>query len=263
MIRLFLLLLACVAGAWYVAEAIKQHGPGYVYIYLHPYSLETSIWFGLLLLAGLVAGLYLVTRIVVFILYQLVAMGYLPRHFLRRRAGKLHYQGQVAFLGENWRLASKKLGKAARYSETPFMDYVMAARASLAAGDVETARQHAAHAGAAVDVDPAILALLQLDIARLESGVLQQQFLLEKMLQEHGHTPGLLGRALDIYQREKQWEKLQALLPAIRKHKLLDDARWRTLQEQVRVATGGRPAPGLALKQVWEKAGKALAGKSA
>ena len=118
MIRFFLLILACMAGAWWLAEAIRDHGPGYVYLQFGAYTLETSAWFGFLLLAALVAALYVAARLASWGFYHLVMVGRLPRVFLAGRARKQHRTAVMAFLGEEWGNAAKKTGNTSEQSET-------------------------------------------------------------------------------------------------------------------------------------------------
>lgn len=240
MIRVFLLLLACVASTWYLADSIKQKGPGYVYVYYDQYSMETSFWFFLLLMTGLVAGLFILVKAISLLLYYLVKIGYLPKFFLMGRARKFRYQGHLAFLNQQWKLSAKKMGKAAKNSETPFLDYLMAARAYLAVNDIPSATSNAGMAKNTSDYDAESHAMLLMDITIAQGDAFRQQQSIKALLDENPGKPAVLMRAIKIYREQKQWLALQLLLPAIKKHHVLAEADYSDLLAAV--ATGLMPA---------------------
>ncbi len=259
MIRVFLLLLATMAGTWYLADSMKQKGPGYVYIYYNQYSVETSFWFFLFLLIGVVVGLFVITKSISLLLYYLVKIGYLPKFFWMSRAKKLRYQGNLAFLNQQWRLSGKKMGKAAKNSETPFLDYLMAARANLAAKDIESAQKNADFARHASDFDASSQALLELDILIAKGDTTSQAKAVRNLLDSNTDKPAVLLRAIRIYREQKQWHSLQALLPLIKKHRVLSQPEYCDVLADI--AIGIMPAltsmtQRQDLKAVWKSVAK-------
>jgi HemY protein len=229
MIRIFLLLLACISGAWYVGDAIKQKGPGYVYVYYNHYSLETSFWFGLLLAIGLVVGIFIITKLMYWFLYYLVRVGYLPKFFGVSRSKKLKLQGSLAYINGQWQLAGKKLAKAAKNSESPFIDYVMAAKANLAMNQIAAAAEQAKLAEQCKDFDAVTYALLELDIAIANNDAEQQEQHLLHMLVEHGEHYSVLSKAIEIFRAQKKWRAIQNLLPSIKKRHVLNEQEYANL----------------------------------
>lgn len=258
MIRVFLLLLACMAGTWYLADSIKQKGPGYVYIYIDPYSIETSFWFFLLLLVAVVTGLFILTKGISLFLYYLVKIGYLPRFFWMSRARKLRYQGNLAFLNQQWRISAKKMAKAGKNSETPFLDYLMAARANLAVKDIESAIKNASLAKNATDLDASSYALLELDILIAQGRSGGQAQAIKKLLDGNADKPPVLLRAIRVYRAEKQWQSLQALLPLIKRHKVLSPSEYSDVLADI--AVGIMPSfTGIEQRQDLKKLWKSVA----
>lgn len=229
MIRVFLLLLAAMAGTGYLANSIKQKGPGYVYVYFNQYSLETSFWFALLLLAGVVAGLFVLLKLFSLLAFYLVKIGYLPRFFWMGRAKKLRYQGTLAFLNQQWSVSGKKLGKAGKNSETPFLDYLMAARASLAANNIEAACNNMALARQAADFDAASFDLLELDIAIADGKGVNRQQAIQALLDKPGNKAPVVSRAIAFYRQQQQWQLVRELLPLVKKHKVLSADEYANL----------------------------------
>jgi HemY protein len=259
MIRVFLLVLASMAGTWYLADSIKQKGPGYVYIYYNQYSVETSFWFFLFLVVGLVVGTFLITKIISLLLYYLVKIGYLPKFFWMNRAKKLRYQGNLAFLNQQWQMAGKKMARAAKNSETPFLDYLMAARANLAVNDIAAAVNNAGLAKKASDFEAGSHALLELDILIAQGDTINQPQSIKKLLDNHADKPAVLLRAIRIYRQQKQWQALQALLPLIKKHKVLSQPDYCDVLADITVGimpTLTSASQRQDLKALWKSAAK-------
>lgn len=239
MTRLFLLLLATVAGAGYLANAIKEKGPGYVYVYFDQYSIETSVWFAIAIIACLVVIIVVLIRFLPWCTALLYKLGYFPRSFFIGRAKKLAYEGKLAFLNQQWRIAAKKLSKAGKNSRTPFIDYVMAARSALTIGDIETALSCAKLAKDSHDFDAVTYELLQIDLAMAETLSAEQELALQTLLDKHPTEPVFLDRAVMLYTELGKWQLLQQLLPKLKKYKVYDEKSYA--QVLVNMATGLMP----------------------
>ncbi len=221
MIRVFLLLLVSVAGFWYLADTLKQLGPGYVLVYYNQYSVETSFWVALLVNILFVIGLYGLFRLSIVVIRHLVKLGLLPQNFRSNKAKKLQYQGTLAFLGQHWLQASEQLSKSAKNSQTPFLNFVMAARASLAAGDLTKTQAHIDSAIKQDDIDELSVSLLQLDLYIQQKDGAAANRVLQKLLKNSPKQSAVLHKAIEVYQKEKNWLHLQQLLPRIKKAKIL------------------------------------------
>ena len=235
MIRYFLLLLACMAGTWYLVDTIKQNGPGYVLISYNNYTVETSFWFACLLLVGVVAIVYGAIRLLVFLFLNAIRLGLLPENYSRKRAARLETKGTQAFIDQHWSQAGTQLLKAAKKSDNPFLDQVMAARAYLASGNLEQADACWKIAKTLPNRDKLSLELLELDIAFAKNNIHKANALLDELLRYTGNKPPVLARAITIHSSTQNWEALSKLLPKIRKQQVLVGNSLLQLQEKIAI----------------------------
>lgn len=208
MIRAFILLLAVLAGGWFVADSMKHLGPGYVLVYFNHYSLETSIWVGSLLLFIAVLLCYVLIRLVMRVL-QLSSMTWSWRSNRKRL-----WLGQSisAFLQGNYADAERF---ALRNGQ--FEDYILAARAALMAENAERARELVKKAAMAEGVDAFALGLLHYDVAVYQEQNQEAKQLLERLIEQKPQHIAVLKRAVDYYLLHQQPENLLKLLPTLQK----------------------------------------------
>lgn len=259
MIRFFLLLLLTVLGGWYLADLLRQKGPGYVLIYYDHYSLETSVWVFAAFLMISVGLLMLGYKLLGLLFRYLLKIGFLPKVLGERQARKLQYLGTLAFLDENWPEAASQLGKSAKNSDTPFLNLLMATRASLAEENYEQAQSYLASAGKLADADELSLAMLQLDLALAQKDTDKAEFLLKKQLTAFAQDKRFLRKAVAVYQAEQDWAQLQALLSRVKKVKAFSAEELEQLEKQA--LTGLLQKARLqkdltAAQQLWKNAGK-------
>jgi HemY protein len=152
--RLFIVgLLALLAGVGIVA--LIETEPGYLLIAYGGYTVETSFWVGIVLIAtrGAVA-----LRAAAFpappASSPASVLNWAGARRLRQSA-RLSSRGQISFIEGNWR-ARKQLLRGARYSESPLLNYLMAARASYRLQEPEAMREYLAAGGGFSDIDASI-----------------------------------------------------------------------------------------------------------
>jgi len=259
MTRLFLLLLVAITGSWYVASAIKEIGPGYVYVFFNQYSIETSVWFALFLLICLVLVIFLAIKIIPWGIALLSRIGYWPSHWRMGRAKKLSEEGRLAFLNGHWSAAIKKLQKAGKNSEMPFIDFVMAARAALQNNDIEKARQNAELAKTANAFDELTWSLLQLDIAALEHPGIEQEVKLQQLMATYSTTPAFLARMSALYCQQQKWHEVRQLIPQLKKYKVVEEEGYKRLLADMAsglMPTLAKRAEIKELKALWKSVAK-------
>lgn len=260
MIRVFLLLLACMAGTWYLVDTIKQNGPGYVLVAYNDYTIETSFWFALLLLIVIVALIYGAIRLGVILFYYLIKLGLLPETYSRNRSAKLKNKGIQAFLDQHWSEASTQLLKAAKNDTTPFLDQLMAARAYIASSNLSAAEKCLQQARVLPDADALSLSLLELDITIGKKDIPAANTLLNNLLKHSSNQVPVLVRAITIYSNSNNWTALNTLLPKIKKQQVLDDEALLQLHTTITVgllhAATNKKLDAQQLKTIWKAAAK-------
>ncbi|MEE4463935.1 heme biosynthesis HemY N-terminal domain-containing protein, partial [Azotobacter chroococcum] len=134
MSRLYLLLLAVIAGAVLLGMAIAEH-PGYVLFAYKGYRFESSLWvfLGLLMVLG-VAFFVLRWAVGLVAASAGVVLPWSQRN-RNRRARQAALHGQRDLAEGNWEQALRQLGRAAASDQQPLVHYLGAARAANELGE--------------------------------------------------------------------------------------------------------------------------------
>lgn len=254
MIRAFLFLLLAAGAGWFVADSMKQNGPGYVLVYYNHYSLETSVWVGILLLFLLVLLCYALIRLLQFLLH----LSWKTWGFRQRRQRQWFDNSVAALLADDWAQAAKL---AARVPDA--QNLLIAGRAALNAGNTEAARAFVGQAATTESANNLPLLLLHYDIERTDHQAIPAEQLLKQLLDQHPEQVSVLQRAVAAYVQGGNAAALQKLLPQLLKKM---PPLYAELQKQL-LAEAGQCLLQQALQQrnvdaataVWLKLGKTAA----
>jgi len=253
---LTLLLLLGGLAAWQF-----QQGQGYILIAVGAYTIEMSLWVGLLLvvvfwfawtlLRGLVARLFGPRQ------------GLLPvwRHARQRRYRARRDEGVLEMLEGRWRNATKLLESSGRKSTQPLISWLAAGFAALEDGDHEQAQKFLANA-AADEPDAFGVRLLEVRLLRSQQRDREALPILERL---HAREPGhreVLRLLVDTHRKLGHWQSLEKLLPELKRRKLFksDELGELTLNvyHALLVEAGGAEADELVASRdrilsVWER----------
>jgi HemY protein len=226
--------------------------PGYVLVTYGNYTLESSLWVGLLALA---LGLWL--------FYQLLRLIYRllggKRSFVSwldsRRAHQSHQsstRGLINYIEGNWLRARRQLLRGVQNNDMPLMNYVLAARASVHLDEPESAAEYLQ---AASDAEPE--AAIAVEIVRAEHKLQAGDYehaiaVLEDAsanVAKHPYVLQLLQRA---YEGTGDLEKLLALQPELLKHKQTTTAAAQALELKVQQQRLQSAATATELHSVWQ-----------
>ena len=209
--------------------------PGYVLVNWTTISIETTVWFFLLMLAVLIVGFYLAARSL------LIVLG--SRSWFRewrdeRSSGAARKQttrGLLALAQGQWTRAERLLTKSAKSADTPLINYLAAARATYEQGKtVETdellnaANQSTPGAELAVGITQA-----QLLISRGQKE--QALAVLLKLREAHPKHAYVLKLLVKLYQDLEDWVALHALLPTFGKTGKISEEKLHQLENKVYV----------------------------
>jgi HemY protein len=250
-------LVALLLGVGIVA--VIETDPGYVLVSFGNYTLESSLWVGLLLLLLLVLALYLLVQLVYWVVAGRRSLVSWLGARKARNAQRLTTRGLISFTEGNWLTARRQLLRAAQHNEAPLQNYLLAARASAQLHEPHKVQEYllaasAAEPGAAVAMEIA-LAEIKLQAGEYAQAVtaLDQA---SRSVNRHPHVLSLLRQA---YAGLKDWDKLLELLPQLQKHKLLTTAEFEQLQHDVylqRLAQSSTDLP--QLRASWQKVPKVV-----
>jgi len=215
--RIIICFLALLFSVW--LGIIMYRNPGYILVSYQGWSVETTLWFAVVVLSVLFLLFYILLRFSSGVNSITVR---LKRWVINRRKHKARAQtilGLYNFVEGNWALAEKKLIRGAKYSDMPLINYLAAAFMAQ--------RQHALarrdnylFTAQKADADhPIVVGLMQ---ARLQIFNQQWEEALATLQQLHQLRPKnafvlqLLKQAcLEL----KDWVGLKILLPDLRKRR--------------------------------------------
>ena len=232
--------------------ALIETDPGYVLVTYGNYTLESSLWVGL---GALALGLWL--------FYQLLRLIYRllggKRTFVswldNRRAHQSHQsttRGLINYLEGNWLRARRQLLRGVQNNDTPLMNYIFAARASLHLDEPESAAEYLQ---AASDAEPE--AAIAVEIVRAENKLRAGEYehalaVLEDASANVSKHPYVLQLLQQAYQGLGDTEKLLALQPELLKHKQTTQDAAHTLAITVQQQRLGAAATAEDLHSVWQ-----------
>ena len=121
--------------------AVIETDPGYLLLAYGDYTLESSLWVGLVLLVLFTLLLYALIALLRRIFGgQKSLSGWLGSR-RTRRATRLTDRGLVNFIEGNWSKARRELLRGTRSNDAPLVNYLLAARASAQLGEPEQTEQ--------------------------------------------------------------------------------------------------------------------------
>jgi len=249
----FGLLFAVMVTLW-----VKKDN-GYFLIGYGHWSVEGSLALLLLTLALVCLLLYLLVRT----LARLWEMPDLVHDWQgRRRASRARHaltQGLVELAEGNWKAAETHLIRYAHQCETPLLNYLAAARAAQLQGEDARRDEYLKLAHASMPTADVAVGLtqaeLQLDHQQNEQALATLGHL-RSIAPKHTHVLMLLKR---LYINLQEWDKLEQLLPELRKRKAVSEQEFQSLEIKVyqeRMAAMAQDAE--ALQQLWQRMPKAL-----
>ncbi len=212
---------------------LAYQDPGYVLISRENVSYELSLTLFLLILIVGFIGAYILIRF-------LSGTWHLPGHLRQwrnhrrtRKAHRVSVRGLIELAQGRWPQAEKNLIKYARYSEEPLLNYLSAAHAAQKQLAHERRDHYLAQAHKSTpDADFAVQ-LTQAEL-QLAHGQLEQSLAtlvhLQSISPKHTHVLLLL---MQLYEKLQSWGDLEALLPALKKHKVITGEQQRELSIKV------------------------------
>ncbi|WBG64282.1 heme biosynthesis HemY N-terminal domain-containing protein [Pseudomonas citronellolis] len=235
MSRIYLLVLALVVAATLVGLAIAEQS-GYVLIAYKSFRYESSLWTFLALLA-LVWLLYLAVRLVL----RLVGVSGRvvnpwSRFNRRRRAEMAEEHGQRDLAEGHWAPALRHLRRAAELNQHSLSSYLGAARAANELGRFDECDQLLDRA---LERQPGTELAVGLTRAQLliNRGAFEPaRAVLVKLHEEHPRHPTVLRLLQQLYVSLQDWRPLLALLPELRKERVLENAQLSDLERRAWIA---------------------------
>lgn len=226
-------LFIAVGAAFYLQQLLfTTDNPGHVLIGIGNWSIETSLYFAVLVLMVSFVFLYVLIRL---ISHTVKLPGRIKQKGSSNRGDK-SYQSLVSGLVDsaegNWEKAEKSLIHHAANSGTPLMHYLTAAKAAQARGafsqrDEYLQLAHESTPGSELTVG---LTEAELQLSENEFGKALESL---KVLQSIAPTHATVLKLLyDTYRHLDDWQAIRKILPDLSKNKVLMDVEIKLLETE-------------------------------
>lgn len=204
--------------------------PGYVLITINHWSVETTVWVAIFTLIIFFMILYLFLRICQKITHIPSKLTQWHTKKLSRKAQAITRKGFIEYSEGNWLQAKNHLIQALPNSDTPLLNYLTAARAAQKMGDNQLRDDYLRQAQQSM---PEAKIAVELTQAELQLSNHQWEQALATL--KHLHViaprhPYVLMLMMRLYQEVKDWPQLIALLPEIKKYKVINQQEFELLQ---------------------------------
>lgn len=219
MLKLIIILIFLVASVW-LGIAMIQH-PGYVLIVYQPWMMQVPLWFAVL---SVIVFLSLFFILIVSIDRMQFWWFKIKNWWHIRQEHKSYSKtqhGLTLLIEGRWKKSEKLLLAGTHQSFEPLMNYLAAAQAAQEQGAIERrdeyiqkAYQMAPEAELAIGITQAELELKRHELAQAEAT-------LTRLREKSPRHPRVLALLEKVYVRLGAWKELHALLPSMRKAKLI------------------------------------------
>ncbi|MEZ5573455.1 MAG: heme biosynthesis HemY N-terminal domain-containing protein [Halioglobus sp.] len=250
-------LMALLVGVGIVV--VIQTDPGYVLVSYGNYTLESSLWVGLLLLLLLVMLVFLLLRLAYRIVGgQRTLFSWLGARKVRN-SQRLSSRGLISFTEGNWLDARRQLVRGAQHNEAPLANYLLAARASAQLQETDKVKEYLLAAGKAEPGAAMAVEIAQAEM-HLQAGEYQQAIAaLEHAMRNVNRHPHVLVLLREAYAGIQDWDKLLELLPQLQKHKLIGVDEVQQVEREIHYNCLNRAHTDREqLQAVWQKLPRSL-----
>ncbi len=214
-----LCLVVLCASVWLGVLALED--PGYVLLFRDPYEVRMPLLVLILILFLAFIVLYLLLNLLMNIIRAPKKLQKLKNKMDEEAAHRACMQGFTGLIEGHWDQAEGRLLKKVENSRMPLIHYLGAAYAALQQGSLQ---RRDMYLDQALESQPEHRLSIQLTRARFHCHageyVEARQVLEAQKIQNPKNKP-LLRLLADVYQAIGDWQALRAILPAIRKLKVL------------------------------------------
>ena len=231
MISRIVILFAVLLASMYIGVFL-QTDPGYVFITIHHWTIESTLWVAL-------TALFIIAILLHLFLLILSSLANIPTHWhlwlTHRRTTKAQAktkQGLIEFAEGHWKSAKKHLIMAAPNVELPFINYLTAAKAAEALGD-HVLRDHYLKQAQTSDPEATLAieitqAQLQIDNEEWDEALAKLRHL-QTISPNHPYVIKLLSQ---LHQTQKNWSDLIQLLPQLKTSKIITDTSYQHIRHE-------------------------------
>lgn len=223
---LLIIIVLVLAGVLLVKE-----DPGFLMIQYQDYSLETTLAFGVVVLAIAAVVINFVVKILLLFIRTPSLLSGFQKHRKIEKSRLMLNKGLIDLAEARFEQAEKKLTSYIEYSENPLLNYLTAARAAHQQGKFDKRDEYLKQAYEASPEAKVAIGVtqgeLQLAAKQTERAFATVQNLYEST-PRHGYILKLLTKT---FLATEQWEEIRRILPDLKKKKLFIDSKYEEIVE--------------------------------
>jgi len=229
--RLIIFVLFLMASVWFGLK-VMQH-PGYLLMVYQPYMVQVPLWFAAIALFVFILLFYFVVTSLDSVQFLFLRFKHWLQFRREHRAYNKTRHGLTSLIEGRWQKAEKLLMSGTHQSVEPLMNYLGAARA---AHEQKAYGRRDAYLQKAYKVAPEAQVAIGMTQAELE---LSQEYYekasatLNQLLKKSPRHPGVLRLLEKVYVRSANWQALQAILPSMRKARILTSEQFEQFEKNV------------------------------
>ncbi|MGB1108860.1 MAG: heme biosynthesis HemY N-terminal domain-containing protein [Gammaproteobacteria bacterium] len=256
--KLLFIIALTVAASVYVVSLVRDD-PGFIVIGYQNWSIELSLALGVLLVVGSFILLYFLIRLLAHTWRFPAELGAWRQRRKIRHANRLLSEGFIALAEGHWSMAERKLTRSAQDCPSPLIAYLGAASAAQQQGDDESRDFYLQRAEQAHPDGKLAVGLTQAEY-QLDRRQLDQA--LGKLTELRGQSPKnalMLRLLVHLHKANNDWASLEALLPELKRRRVLSDSEWDALDLEVhRERMLKRRLDAAAIQSAWNTASRTL-----
>lgn len=204
--------------------------PGYWLIRVGETSVQTSFWFGLVLLLAAFIALHFGLRLLGGALRPVGRFRSWNGRSRQRRATKRTVRGLVALSNGDWKRAEKALVSSAGDSSTPLVNYLSAALAAHYQGNHEKSQQFLTQAEESTDGSDSAIGLMQAQLMIDRRQPEDALAILQRLDEKHNNHPQVLKLLKQVHLSVNDWDGLRRLVPRLSAQSLITDTEREQLE---------------------------------
>lgn len=215
------------------AASLLQQDPGYLYLDIGRWTMETTLAFALVVLVASFVALYFLVRLLAMLLRSPRAWRSGLRHRRTEKSRRALLRGLIEMAEGRWERAEKLLIRHASESDTALLNYLAAARAAQQIGAYERRDRYLKEA---IEANPEADVAVSLTQAELQLAHHQTEYALATLTRLRGLAPNhlyVLRLLARLYAELEDWERLAELLPELRRHRIFESDRLAALERAV------------------------------
>ncbi|MFN2408897.1 MAG: heme biosynthesis HemY N-terminal domain-containing protein, partial [Halomonas sp.] len=218
--KLILLIVAGLAvGALF--GHLMMSVPGYWLIRVGDTSVQTSFWFGLVLLLAAFIVVHFILRLLGGMIRPVGRFRTWNSRARNRRAMKRTVHGLVAMTEGRWKRAEKTLVKAAGDSSTPLVNYLSAALAAHYQGNYIQSQEHINQAQLTTEGADTAIGLMQAQLLIDRQQPEEALAILNRLDKQLSNHPQVLKLLKQVFLSVNDWDGLRRLIPRLAAQKLI------------------------------------------